>query len=97
MAISKAELAELVAGSMKISKNDARCCVNAVLDAICGSLSNGNDVRVQGFGTLKVVQRNPRLGRNPSTKEAVPIRACNTVQFKVSQALKEQLPQVMPL
>ncbi|GEK08019.1 MULTISPECIES: HU family DNA-binding protein [Pseudoalteromonas] len=94
MAISKTELADHVADAMKISKTDARGCVNAVIDAFCDALQAGQDVRVQGFGTLKVVQRNARLGRNPSTKEPVPIDACNTVQFKVSQRLKELLPNV---
>jgi nucleoid DNA-binding protein len=94
MAISKSDLAKKVASSMEISGNDARDAVNAVLNAVVESLVDGNDVRVQGFGTLKVTKCNARLGRNPSTGEAVPIPEFNTVRFKVADALKEALPEV---
>lgn len=94
MATSKSVLAGKVAHAMDISQNDARDAVNAVLNAIVESLIDGEDVRVQGFGTLKVTHCNERLGRNPGTGEAVPIPAFRTVRLKVADALKDAMNAV---
>lgn len=91
MAVSKSVLADKVVAAMNISHKDARDAVNAVLNGIVEGLIAGEDVRIQGFGTLKVTECNSRLGRNPATGEPVPIPAFRTVRFKVADALKDAM------
>lgn len=96
MAVTKADLARSVAEQMSDGKKHfehkkARDAVNAVLNAVVEALVDGEDIRIQGFGTLKVTHCNARIGRNPGTGEAVPIPAFRTVRFKVADALKEAM------
>ncbi|MCP4528591.1 MAG: HU family DNA-binding protein [Aestuariibacter sp.] len=96
MAVSKKDLAEIIKADFAedgVNISAAKCTdmVNTVLGAVCGALANGNDVRVQNFGTLKVIRRNARIGRNPSTGEAVPIAPHLTVNFTPAEVLKEDI------
>jgi DNA-binding protein HU-beta len=48
-------------------------------------------VNIVGFGTFIKKQRKARMGRNPATREPVPIKASKTVRFKASQVLRHEL------
>lgn len=45
-------------------------------------LIDGEDLNIINFGKLEVVERAPRLGRNPKTGEEVKIEARKAVKFK---------------
>ncbi|MDK1290120.1 HU family DNA-binding protein [Pseudoalteromonas umbrosa] len=96
MAASKKDLAEMIKADFaadNINISTAKCSdmVNTVLGAVCNALVSGEDVRVQNFGTLKLTRRNARIGRNPSTGEAVPIDPHLTVAFTPAEGLKEEI------
>lgn len=46
------------------------------------------DVAVPGFGKFKPRRRLPRMGRNPLTGEAVPIKGKRVAQFSPGQAFR---------
>lgn len=54
-------------------------------------LIDGEDLNIINFGKLEVVERAPRLGRNPKTGEEVKIEARKAVKFKPGKALLEKL------
>ena len=72
------------------SKRAASEALDAVLQAITHGVKKG-PVQLIGFGTFKPVSRNARMGRNPTTKEPVQIKASKTVRFVASAALKTSL------
>lgn len=86
--MNKSELITAVAASSGLSKTDATKAVDAVLDSITRTLSEGGDVSLVGFGTFKVKARAARMGRNPRTGEAIHIKASNAPGFKAGKALK---------
>jgi DNA-binding protein HU-beta len=51
-------------------------------------LKNGDRIRMSGLGTLEVKTRAARMGRNPATGEAVPIKASKKVAFRPAKELK---------
>jgi len=51
-------------------------------------LSKGNRVQFNGFGTFEMKKRAARIGRNPHTKEAVPIPARVIPSFVPGEVLK---------
>ena len=51
--------------------------------------SNGDTVKIAGFGTYKVAKRKARIGRNPRTGEQIQIAASQKVKFLPAKALKE--------
>ena len=87
--MNKAELIAEVAVKAGLSKKDSEKAVNAALDTITASLENGEKVQLVGFGVFDVKERGQRLGRNPKTKEEIPIPASRVPQFKAGKALKE--------
>ena len=87
--MNKNDLISQVADDAGLSKADATKAVDAVLDNIAGSLSNGGEVRLVGFGTFSVTHRKATTGRNPRTGETIQIKASNQPEFKAGKALKD--------
>ena len=87
--MNKNDLISQVANDAGLSKADATKAVDAVLDNIAGSLGNGGEVRLVGFGTFSVTHRKATTGRNPRTGEAIQIKASNQPKFKAGKALKD--------
>ena len=87
--MNKAELIAEVAVKTGLSKKDAEKAVSAALETVTASLENGEKVSLVGFGVFDVKEREARMGRNPRTKEEIPIPASRVPQFKAGKALKE--------
>ncbi len=87
--LGKTDLVELIASTSDVSKVDASNALNLALDGISKALAAGDDVNITGFGKFKVAHRPERQGRNPSTGEALTIKASNQVSFSVGAGLKQ--------
>ena len=73
--MNKGELVDSIAKQADLSKADAGRALDAVLDAVTGSLMAGDKVTLPGFGTFSTSKRAARTGRNPSTGETIKIKA----------------------
>ena len=71
------------------TKKEAHAVVETIFSSITKALNKGKDVTLTGFGTFKVVKRKARKGRNPSTGEAIKIKATKAPKFNPGKALKE--------
>ena len=89
--MNKTELIATVAEKIGTSRKDAEQAVNAVLEVIGDELAAGGRVQRVGFGAFETKHREPRVGRNPKTKEAVQIPASTVPVFKAGKALKEKV------
>lgn len=87
--MNKTELIAITAEQTGMTKKDTERCINAAIDAITASLMKGEKVQLSGFGTFETKDRDPRLGRNPRTKETIEIPATRVPQFKASKALRD--------
>ena len=90
--MNKQELIEEIIGKKSSSiesKAAAERAINAVLEGITTGIKKDGQVQLVGFGTFKVKTRSARKGRNPSTGEAIKIKASKTVAFKCGAQLKE--------
>ena len=87
--MNKAELINVVAEAAEVSKKDAEAVITATLDAISDALKEGEKVQLVGFGSFEVKTRAERMGRNPQTKEEIPIPASKAPVFKAGKALKD--------
>ncbi len=90
-AMTKAELVEEVAGMTQLTKKHAEIVVNTVLDCIVDSLRGGSKIELRGFGSFRVRDRGPRIGRNPKTGARVDVPAKRIPYFKPGKDLKELL------
>ena len=87
--MNKGDLIESIAKQADLSKADAGRALDAVLDAITGTLMSGDKVTLPGFGTFSTSRRAARTGRNPSTGETIKIKAKTVAKFKPGSKLTE--------
>ena len=87
--MNKTELIAEVAEKAEMSKKDAEAAVTAAINAVTESLRRGEKVQLVGFGSFEVKDRAARMGRNPQTRELVPIAASKVPVFKAGKALKD--------
>jgi len=73
-----------------ISKSAANAALNSFISSITNALKKKDwKVTLVGFGTFSKIRRKARKGRNPSTGEAIKIKASNAVKFKAGKKLKD--------
>ena len=85
--MNKTELINAMAEKAGLTKNDARKALDAFIDTTVAELINGNKISIIGLGTFSVSKRNARVGKNPSTGEAINIPAKNVAKFKAGKNL----------
>ena len=74
-------------------RRDLKKALNLVFDEIIKTLAKGKNVQIRGFGSFKIRQLKPRIGRNPKDGSRVDVPAKNTVNWKMSQELFQKLNQ----
>jgi DNA-binding protein HU-beta len=89
--MNKTELIAHIAFNTDISKAAAARVLDATTKAITSTLKKGGTVSLVGFGSFSVSKRAARTGRNPSTGEAIKIKAAKVPKFTAGKALKEAL------
>lgn len=88
--MNKTELVEAIAKKTGLSKKDAEAAVKAFTDVVAAELKKKDGkVQLVGFGTFKTVKRKARQGRNPSTGDAIKIKAAKLPKFVAGAKLKE--------
>ncbi len=87
--MNKGELINTIAEKANLTKAQAADALNAVIDAVEGSLKGGDKVTLVGFGTFSVSHRAARKGRNPQTGKEIDIAARNVVKFKPGKELSD--------
>ena len=90
-ALTKAHLAELLFEQIGLNKRESKDMIDAFFDLVSGSLVEGKDVKVSGFGNFQIRTKAPRPGRNPRTGEPIPIEARRVVTFHASHKLKDHI------
>ncbi len=91
MALTKAELAELLFENVGFNKREAKDMVEAFFEEVRNALERGESVKLSGFGNFQLRDKPQRPGRNPKTGEAIPITARRVVTFHASQKLKAEV------
>lgn len=91
--MTKIELVSAVAEKAGLSKKDSEKVVAAVFSSITEGLQNGEKFSLVGFGTFEVKKREARMGRNPKTKEPIPIAASKVPTFKPGKAFKDAVAE----
>ena len=89
--ITLKHLAAALAEEHDVSKKAAEAILTDMVDKITKHLKKGDRVRIVGLGILQVRKRAARVGRNPATKEPIPIKPSRKVTFRAVKELKEAI------
>lgn len=74
-----------------VSRKAVNGLVNEMLSTWFAALQKGKSVNLNGIGTLKPIQLNNRMCRNPQTGELMITPAKKTVRFRPYRATKDAL------
>ena len=85
--ISRDELSEYLNQEFGLTKRDCNEILNDLIEEIISGLINNNIVKIHNFGTFKLRQKKPRIGRNPKTKKEVMISSRNVITFTPSKKI----------
>lgn len=86
--MTKADLIELVAKKVKLTKKASRESVEAFLSGVIDALKKGEKVVITGFGTFSLRGRAARKGRNPQTGAPINIPARKIPGFTAGKTFK---------
>ena len=92
--ITRAVLIEAVHRETGLPQREA-ALVDAVIEAMAERLEAGETVKISGFGSFALRDKQPRMGRNPKTGEPAAIAARRVVEFRPSPVLKRRIADGM--
>lgn len=76
---------EITGASLK----DSKIAVDGVIEAIINGMAEAGEVKITGFGTFSLVEKEESQARNPKTGESVTVPAHKSPKFKFSKTLKD--------
>ena len=89
MALTKADLVDEIHGKIGYSKKEAADMVELIFDIIKGAMTDGDKIKLSGFGNFMIREKRARTGRNPQTGQALEISARRVLTFKPSKILRD--------
>lgn len=89
--LTKAEIAGAINRNLGISQTGSLAMVEAIMEKMGSALERGENVKISGFGTFLLRDKNARVGRNPKTGEEAPILPRRVLTFRASRQLKDQI------
>jgi len=87
--MTKADLVEKVTQLGDLTRRDGEVIVETIFDSVIGALQSGDKIEIRGFGSFRIRERNPRVGRNPKTGDRVDVPAKRVPYFKPSKELRD--------
>ena len=89
--LTKAKLADLLHDRVGVTKKEAGDLVDEVFGLMRDRLTDGEKVKISGFGNFVVRDKAARRGRNPQTNEEIIIARRRVMTFRPSAVLRATL------
>ncbi len=89
--LTRKELTEKLADQLGFSQSNCALLVDTFIDNMKQTMVSGESIKLVHFGTFTVRNKAPRRGRNPRTGETITIKKRQTVSFRPSKKLREQV------
>lgn len=86
--LTRADIAARINQQVGLSRNEAAGIVESILNHMSDALTEGENVKISGFGTFVLRDKAERIGRNPKTGVEVPILPRRVMTFRASQAMR---------
>jgi len=89
--LTRADLAEALHRRVGLSRAESASLVEQILERLCQALTEGDNVKISGFGTFVLRDKGQRIGRNPKTGVEVPITPRRVLTFRASQMMRDRI------
>jgi DNA-binding protein HU-beta len=87
--MNKAELVAAIAAKTKMSKSHIENYLDATVTIIQRTVSNGEEVKIVGFGSFSKTTRKAKTARNPKTGQTIKLPNTNVPRFKPGKDFKD--------
>jgi len=95
--LTKSDLIEALSHNQKhLERKDVELAVKGLLEKMSQELAGGNRIEIRGFGSFSLHFRAARMGRNPKSGDAVPLRGKYVPHFKPGKELRERVNDQSP-
>ena len=84
-------MAESLFDELGLSRKDSRELVDLFIEEVMASLAVGEQVKLSCFGNFDLRDKKERPGRNPITRESIPVSARRVVTFSAGNKLKARV------
>ena len=89
--LTRADLADVVHREIGLSRAESAGLEERILHHMSPALSEGQNVKISGFGSFILRDKGERVGRNPKTGVEVPIAPRRVLTFRASQLMRERI------
>src|SRR5687767_6437168 len=89
--LTRADLSDVVHREIGLSRAESASIVERILHHLCHALSEGENVKISGFGSFILRDKGERVGRNPKTGIEVPIAPRRVMTFRASQIMRDRI------
>jgi len=89
--LTKADVISEIADKTGIDKGDVTASIEAFFSVVKGSMAEGNNIYVRGFGSFVNKKRAKKIARNISKNTAIVIDAHYVPSFKPSKVFVEKI------
>ena len=90
--LTKSGLIESLARKQShLPPKDVELAVKGLLERMSREMASGERIEIRGFGSFSLHFREPRIGRNPKSGDAVALRGKYVPHFKPGKELRERV------
>lgn len=89
--MTKKDIVLKISDETNLKQIDVKQVVQKTFDFIIEALIRGEKIELRNFGVFKVKQRKSRIGRNPRTRQIVPVPPRKVVVFKPGLEMKQKI------
>jgi integration host factor subunit alpha len=94
--MTKADIVKNIQDVTGMSAKDSANALETVFEIIKQTLASEENLKISGFGSFIVKQKQNRKGRNPQTGDAITITARRVLTFKPSSLLRSAINHYLP-
>lgn len=87
--MNKSDFVTIFAERAVLSKRQAMEAFNVLFELVREEVQREGRLRIDGFGTFDIVDRQARTARNPQTGATIQIPARKEIRFKASSVWKQ--------
>lgn len=87
--VTRIDLANTIKDKFGLTSADSYKMIDSIFDEIEQSLIHGEEVKITGFGTFKILSKSARIGRNPKTGIPAVISARRVATFRPSAEFRK--------
>ncbi len=89
--INKNQLLKEIKSNLGLPLNICEKILSEIFEIISDGLNNDQEIKINGFGKFKLLNKRSRYGRNPKTGEEYKIKARKVVTFYPSINIKKKI------